>query len=152
MGGETDRLMGLALSLTEEPEPREMDVLLASGERASIALLSVALLHRSIQAQSFLAGQIPIQTDRNHVKARVEKTKSMRLVQLVREGIIPVIVRFRGVNEDGGVTTLGRGGSDISAAAIAAAVDADECQIYTDVGGVYTTDPKKWITPLECRG
>ena len=142
MGGETDRLVELALGLTKVPEPREMDVLLASGEQASIALLSVALLHRGIRARSFLAGQIPIQTDRNHVKARIEKINSIRLVRLVREGIIPVIAGFQGVNEDGDITTLGRGGSDISAVAIAAAVDADECQIYTDVSGVYTTDPK----------
>ncbi|HEV2111713.1 MAG TPA: aspartate kinase [Gammaproteobacteria bacterium] len=142
MAGETDRLLGLANTLTSRPNPREMDVLLATGEQVSIALLCIALEKRGLKAQSFTAGQVCIRTDSAHRKARIQEIDTHKLRETLAAGRIPVVAGFQGVNEAGDVTTLGRGGGDTTAVGLAAALKADECQIYTDVDGVYTTDPR----------
>ncbi len=142
MSGETNRLQGLGFDLGGQGVPREMDVLLASGEQASAALTAMALIRRGVPAQSFLADQLPIRTDAAHTRARIEHIETAPLFQAFEEGRVPVIAGFQGVAENGAITTLGRGGSDTTAVALAAALKADECQIYTDVDGVYTTDPR----------
>ena len=142
MAGETDRLLGLANTITPRPNSREMDVLLATGEQVSIALLCIALEKRGLKAQSFTAGQVCIRTDSAHRKARIQEIDTERLRSALAAGRIPVVAGFQGVNESGDVTTLGRGGGDTTAVGLAAALKADECQIYTDVDGVYTTDPR----------
>ena len=142
MSGETNRLVALGRQMAARPAPREMDVLLSSGEQVSIALLAMALTARGIPARSYLGSQIRIVTDNNHTKARVENIDVDRLEADMTNGVVPVIAGFQGVDSDGNVTTLGRGGSDTTAVAVAAAVGADECQIYTDVDGVYTADPR----------
>ena len=142
MSGETNRLTALALEMMEQPTPREMDVLLSTGEQVTIALLCMALEKRGYGARSFTGGQVRILTDEAHTKARIREIDSTRIMAQLDQQNIVVVAGFQGVNENGCITTLGRGGSDTTAVALAAALDADECQIYTDVKGVYTTDPR----------
>lgn len=141
MYGETDRLIRLANALTQHHDPREYDVLISSGEQVSMALLSMALNAQNFPARSFTGPQIGIYTDNIHTKARILEVKTDIIQRELDKGHIVVIAGFQGVNKMGDITTLGRGGSDTTAVAIAAAIKADECQIYTDVDGVYTTDP-----------
>lgn len=142
MSGETNRLTELAVGIQPDPDERELDVLLASGEQVSIALTSMALLQRGISARSYLAGQVAIHTNGQHTRSRIEKIDTERLQADLAAGCVPVVAGFQGVDGAGNITTLGRGGSDTTAVALAVALDADECQIYTDVDGVYTTDPR----------
>ena len=143
MSGETDRLLNLARPLTDEiSAPREVDVLLATGEQVNIALMAMTLKKQGIPARSYTGFQVAVHTDSAHTKARIIKIDRERLRADIEKGIVPVIAGFQGVDEHGDITTLGRGGSDTTAVAIAAALGADECQIYTDVDGVYTTDPR----------
>ena len=142
MSGETNRLQALGLDLGGQAVPREMDVLLASGEQASAALTAIALKGLGVPAQSFLADQLPIRTDSAHTRARIEHIATEALFDALDAGVVPVVAGFQGLAVDGSITTLGRGGSDTTAVALAAALKADECQIYTDVDGVYTTDPR----------
>jgi aspartate kinase len=142
MSGETDRLVGLAKAIQERPNPRELDVLLSTGEQVTIALLSMALEARDCAARSYTGGQVHILTDSAHNKARIRDIDGARVKADLEAGRTVVVAGFQGVDEHGNITTLGRGGSDTSAVAMAAALKADECQIYTDVDGVYTTDPR----------
>ena len=142
MSGETNRLLGLASDLTPDPSPRELDVLVSTGEQVSMALLSMALHVRGIPALSLKGSQVAIRTDSFHNKARIQSIDDRRLRSELAAGKVVVVAGFQGVDENGETTTLGRGGSDTSAVALAAAIKADECQIYTDVDGVYTTDPR----------
>ncbi|HHM05359.1 MAG TPA: aspartate kinase [Gammaproteobacteria bacterium] len=142
MAGETDRLTGLAQALSERPEPREMDVLLATGEQVTIALLSMALAARGCPARSYTGAQVRILTDSAHNKARIRDIDERAVRADLAAGRVVVVAGFQGVDEHGNITTLGRGGSDTTAVALAAALKAGECQIYTDVDGVYTTDPR----------
>lgn len=141
MYGETDRLIRLANALTQHHDPREYDVLISSGEQVSMALLSMALNAKNYPARSFTGPQIGIFTDNIHTKARILEVNTDVITRELEQNRIVVIAGFQGVNDAGDITTLGRGGSDTTAVAIAAAIKADECQIYTDVDGVYTTDP-----------
>lgn len=141
MYGETDRLIQLANALTHFPDPREYDVLISTGEQVSMALLSMALNAKQCPARSFTGPQVGIQTDSIHSKARILEVKTHLIEKELKAGRVVVIAGFQGINEYGDITTLGRGGSDTTAVAIAAAIKAHECQIYTDVDGVYTTDP-----------
>jgi len=142
MSGETNRLTALAQEMMEQPIAREMDVLLSTGEQVTIALLSMALEKRGYGARSFTGGQVRILTDDAHTKARIREIESTRIMAQLEQQNVVVVAGFQGVNEAGCITTLGRGGSDTTAVALAAALKADECQIYTDVKGVYTTDPR----------
>ena len=142
MSGETDRLVGLAKSLSHTPTPREMDVLLSTGEQVTIALLSMALAEKGQPAVSYTGSQVHIRTDNAHTKARIVDIESARVHRELEEGKVVVVAGFQGIDEDGNITTLGRGGSDTTAVAMAAALKADECRIYTDVDGVYTADPR----------
>lgn len=142
MSGETDRLLKLASDITTTPAPRELDVLLATGEQATIALLSMALEKRGCHARSYTGSQVHIRTDSAHNKARIRDIEDKRIHADLAEGRVVVVAGFQGVDKEGNITTLGRGGSDTTAVALAAALKADECQIYTDVDGVYTTDPR----------
>jgi len=142
MSGETNRLVGLAKEITRRPYGRELDVLLSTGEQVTIALLSMALAERGYKARSYTGSQVRILTDSAHNKARIQQIDAAPILQDVEQGHIVVVAGFQGVDEQGNITTLGRGGSDTTAVALAAALDADECQIYTDVDGVYTTDPR----------
>ena len=142
MSGETDRLLGLGTSIAPRPNPRELDVLLATGEQVTIALTALAIEKRGFKARSFTGGQVKILTDSAHSKARIEAIDEGRLRAELTAGCVPVVAGFQGVDAAGDITTLGRGGSDTTAVALAAALKADECQIYTDVDGVYTTDPR----------
>lgn len=142
MSGETNRLLALADELLSEPTPRELDVLLATGEQVSTALLSMALHARDCEALSYNGGQVRVVTDSAHTKARIKHIDSERIRADLEAGKVVVVAGFQGVDEDNNITTLGRGGSDTTAVALAAALDAQECQIYTDVDGVYTTDPR----------
>lgn len=142
MSGQTDHLIGLARAISEAPSPREMDVLLATGEQMTIALLSMALQKRGCPARSYTGSQVHILTDSAHSKARIQDIDGSRIKQDLDEGKVVVVAGFQGVDEHGNITTLGRGGSDTTAVALAAALKADECQIFTDVDGVYTTDPR----------
>ena len=141
MAGETDRLINLAREVDEAPFEREMDVLVSTGEQVSIALLAMTLIKMGYKAKSFLGFQIPIFTDGVFTKARITEIKSDNLKKALHEGNIVVVAGFQGIDKEGNITTLGRGGSDTTAVAIAAALNADRCDIYTDVDGVYTTDP-----------
>jgi aspartate kinase len=141
MAGETDRLIGLAHKIAERPDERELDVILATGEQVSIGLLSLAIQGLGFRARSFTGGQVRIQTDDAHTKARIVSIDAERVRQAVRDGEIAIVAGFQGVNVEDEITTLGRGGSDLTAVAMAAAVSADVCEIFTDVDGVYTTDP-----------
>ena len=141
MAGETDRLIGLAQKMADRPNERELDVILATGEQVSIGLLSLALHGLGQRARSFTGGQVRIQTDDVHTKARIVSIDSERVRQALSEGEIAIVAGFQGVSAEDEITTLGRGGSDLTAVAMAAALQADVCEIYTDVDGVYTTDP-----------
>ncbi len=142
MSGETDRLLGLARRIDPQADGRELDVLLATGEQVTIALLSMALHKRGCKAVSYTGAQVRIVTDSVHNKARIRDIDCQAVQHCLDRGEVVVIAGFQGVDEYGNITTLGRGGSDTTAVAMAAALDADECQIYTDVDGVYTTDPR----------
>lgn len=142
MSGETNRLIALAKEFNDTPIAREMDVLLTTGEQTTIALLSMALHNLGVDAVSMTGDQIRLKTDSNHAKARILNVETENLQKHIKEGRVVVVAGFQGRSEDNNITTLGRGGSDTSAVAIAAALKADECQIYTDVDGVYTTDPR----------
>jgi aspartate kinase len=142
MSGETNRLEALGHEVSDNPSAREMDVLLASGEQVTVALLSMALIDRGYRGRSYLANQVGIVTDANHRRARIQSIETRLLRAALAEGAVPVIAGFQGIDEAGNLTTLGRGGSDTSAVAVAAAIGADECQIYTDVNGVCTADPR----------
>ena len=142
MSGETNRLLGLAGEISDAPDPRELDMLVSTGEQVSMALLAMALQKRGIGAISLKGSQVAIKTDSFHSKARIKDIDATRLHSELAEGKVVIVAGFQGVDEQGETTTLGRGGSDTSAVALAAAVKAAECQIYTDVDGVYTTDPR----------
>ena len=142
MSGETDRLLGLARKLDDEPNPRELDVLLSTGEQVTIALLCVALLSQGCPARSYTGAQVRILTDASHTKARILDIDAARIRDDLAASRVVVVAGFQGIDENGNITTLGRGGSDTTAVALAAALNAAECQIFTDVDGVYTTDPK----------
>ena len=142
MSGETNRLIGLAKDIDEQPSPREMDVLVSTGEQVTIALLCMALNKIGLEARSYTGSQVRIMTDDSHGKARIKEIDSHRLQDDLNAGRVVVVAGFQGADENGNITTLGRGGSDTTAVALAAALEADECQIYTDVDGVYTTDPR----------
>ena len=142
MSGETNRLIGLAKAITESPNPRELDVLVSTGEQVTIALLAMALEKIGVPARSYTGGQVHIRTDSAYSKARIQEIGDARVRYDLERGLVVVVAGFQGVDEEGNITTLGRGGSDTTAVAMAAALKADECQIYTDVDGVYTTDPR----------
>lgn len=142
MSGETNRLIGLANEIDEQPTPRELDVLVATGEQVTIALLSMALNKRGCPARSYTGSQVRILTDSAHNKARIKSIDETRIRADLDAGRVVVVAGFQGSDDNGNITTLGRGGSDTTAVALAAALKADECQIYTDVDGVYTTDPR----------
>jgi aspartate kinase len=141
MAGETDKLIRLAKQVTSSPDEREMDVLVSTGEQVSIALLAIALRDLGVNAKSYLGFQIKIATDSAFGKARITGIESEKMLKDLRNGSVVVVAGFQGIDESGNITTLGRGGSDTTAVAIAAALKADVCEIYTDVDGVYTTDP-----------
>ena len=142
MAGETQRLIDLAKEVQSEPDPREYDALISSGEQVSVALLAMALKEKNFLSKSYTAFQLGLKTNEIHGKARINSIDTRILHKDLKKGIVPVITGFQGINEFGDITTLGRGGSDTSAVALAVALDANECQIYTDVDGVYTTDPR----------
>jgi aspartate kinase len=142
MAGETNRLIALARELQAHPDPRELDVMVSTGEQVTIALLSMALAELGVKARSYTGGQVRILTDGAHTKARIISIDGERLRGELASGTVAVVAGFQGVDERGDITTLGRGGSDTTGVALAAALKADECQIYTDVDGVYTTDPR----------
>ena len=141
MAGETQRLINLAKELQETPDPREYDALVSSGEQVSAALLAIALKERNFLSKSYTAHQLGLVTDNSHGKARINSIDTSALKKDIESGVVPVITGFQGVNSSGDITTLGRGGSDTTAVALAVALKANECQIFTDVDGVYTTDP-----------
>ena len=141
MAGETDRLVNLVKQMTTNPSEREYDVLVATGEQVSVALLSMALHQLSVDAVSFLGHQVKILTDRAYSKARILRIETKELQKALKDKRVAIVAGFQGVDEDNNITTLGRGGSDTTAVALAAALNADVCEIYTDVEGVYTTDP-----------
>ncbi len=142
MSGETNRLIGLAQQIQDSPDPRELDVLVSTGEQVTIALLCMALKKRGVDARSYTGGQVRILTDNAHTKARIQSIDEENMRADLKAGRVVVVAGFQGVDEQGNITTLGRGGSDTTGVALAAALKADECQIYTDVDGVYTTDPR----------
>ena len=142
MAGETNRLLGLAEEIDPDAQAREMDVLVSTGEQVTIALLSMALNKRGIEARSYTGGQVQILTDNVHGKARILDINAARVREDLENNRVVVVAGFQGVDEEGNITTLGRGGSDTTAVAMAAALEADECRIFTDVDGVYTTDPR----------
>lgn len=142
MSGETNRLIALAQQIQSTPDPRELDVLVSTGEQVTIALLSMALKKRGVDARSYTGGQVRILTDSAHTKARIQAIDEANMRADLEAGRVVVVAGFQGVDEHGNITTLGRGGSDTTGVALAAALKADECQIYTDVDGVYTTDPR----------
>ncbi|MGH8618270.1 MAG: aspartate kinase [Burkholderiales bacterium] len=142
MSGETNRLIALAKEIQTQPDPREMDVMVSTGEQVTIALLCMALIDMGVKARSYTGGQVRILTDNAHTKARIVSIDEENLRRDLVEGCVVVVAGFQGVDEAGNITTLGRGGSDTTGVALAAALKADECQIYTDVDGVYTTDPR----------
>ena len=142
MSGETNKLVGFCENLSPLYDPKEYDAVVATGEGVTSGLMAIALQKLGINARSFLGWQVPIRTDDAHGKARIESIDGAALIGCMQSGQVPVIAGFQGVSPDGRVTTLGRGGSDTSAVAIAAAVKADRCDIYTDVDGIYTTDPR----------
>ncbi|WP_136247385.1 aspartate kinase [Halomonas borealis] len=142
MSGETNRLIGLANDINDEPTPREMDMLVSTGEQVTISLLAMALHKIGVPATSYTGSQVGIMTDSAHTKARIQRIETDDMRQDLDDGQVAVVAGFQGVDDDGNITTLGRGGSDTTGVALAAALGADECQIYTDVDGVYTTDPR----------
>ena len=142
MGDSTDDLIKLAKKINPEPDLREYDALVSTGEQISVALLAMALLKRGIKGKSYTAYQLGIKTNSSHSRARILDVEVSKITSELNEGVVPVITGFQGMNESGDITTLGRGGSDTTGVALAAALDADECQIYTDVDGIFTTDPR----------
>jgi aspartate kinase len=142
MSGETNRLVGLIESLVDNPDPREYSVVVSTGEMVSMALLAMCLSAQGFPARSYTGAQAQIFTENKCMKARIERIEPHTLKQALQEGIIPIVAGFQGVDSYGNITTLGRGGSDTTAVALAASLVADECQIYTDVDGVYTADPR----------
>src|SRR5512133_515827 len=142
MSGETNRLIALAKEISPMPDPRELDVVASTGEQVTIGLLSMALMELGLKAKSYTGGQVKVLTDSAFTKARIERIDENRMRADLDAGYVVVVAGFQGVDAAGNITTLGRGGSDTSAVALAAALKADECQIYTDVDGVYTTDPR----------
>lgn len=142
MSGETNRLIGLAHALSTQPNARELDQLTATGEQVSIGLLSIALEAQGIPAVSYCGWQVAVKTDNSHTKARIESIDNARITHSLNAGFVVIVAGFQGINQAGDITTLGRGGSDTSAVAMAAALQAKECLIFTDVDGVYTTDPR----------
>jgi aspartate kinase len=142
MSGETNRLLGLAKEISETPDPRELDQIAATGEQVSVGLLALALQKQGVKARSYTGWQVPVRTNSAYTKARIESIDDQRVLEDLDSGHVVVITGFQGLDDQGSVTTLGRGGSDTSAVAIAAALKAEECLIYTDVDGVYTTDPR----------
>ena len=142
MSGETDRLLSLAKALSNSPSPRELDVLLSTGEQVTIALLSMVLEEKGYSAVSFTGSQVHIRTNNEHNKARILDIETAHVYERLDKGQIVVVAGFQGLDENGNITTMGRGGSDTTAVAMAAALEADECRIYTDVKGVYTADPR----------
>ncbi|HXV09199.1 MAG TPA: aspartate kinase, partial [Burkholderiales bacterium] len=142
MAGETNRLIALAREVQPHPDPRELDVMVSTGEQVTIALLAMALMDLGIKARSYTGAQVQILTDNAHTRARIVSIDESRIRKDLADGCVVVVAGFQGVNEKGDITTLGRGGSDTTGVALAAALKADECQIYTDVDGVYTTDPR----------
>jgi len=142
MSGETNRLLGLAKEITSRPDPRELDLIAATGEQVSVGLLALALQAQGVPAVSYAGWQVPIRTDSAFTKARIESIDDQRVRADLAAGKVVIITGFQGVDAEGNVTTLGRGGSDTSAVAVAAALKAEECLIFTDVDGVYTTDPR----------
>lgn len=145
MSGETNRLIDLARQISQNPNPREYDQMVATGEQVSIALLAMALQDIGVKAKSMTGGQVGIHTDDSHTKARISQIDQSNLKNALEDGMVVVVAGFQGVDAYGDINTLGRGGSDTTGVALAAALKADECQIYTDVDGVYTTDPR--VTP-----
>ncbi len=142
MSGETNRLIGLAKEISSRPDPRELDVIASTGEQVTIALLAMALHEEGLQAKSYTGSQVRVLTDSTFTKARILQIDDKRIRKDLASGHVVVVAGFQGADDGGNITTLGRGGSDTSAVALAAALEADECQIYTDVDGVYTTDPR----------
>ena len=142
MSGETNRLLGMAREISAQPSPRELDMIASTGEQVSVGLLSIALHDLGLEAVSFAGWQVPIKTDNAYTKARISSIDDQRIMRELDAGRVVVVTGFQGVDTQGNITTLGRGGSDTSAVAVAAALKADECLIYTDVDGVYTTDPR----------
>jgi aspartate kinase len=142
MSGETNRLLGLAKEISPQPDTRELDMLAATGEQASSALLAMALLSQGVAARSYTGWQVPVRTDSSYTKARIRSIDDARIRGDLDSGRVVIVTGFQGIDEEGNITTLGRGGSDTSAVAVAAALKADECLIFTDVDGVYTTDPR----------
>ena len=142
MSGETDRLLDLARELSPNPSPRELDMLVSTGEQASAALLAIALNHIGYPAKAYVAFQIPIRTDALFGKARIQGIETEKIREDLRRGNVVVVAGFQGITEEGDITTLGRGGSDTTAVALAAALGADLCEIFTDVEGVFTADPR----------
>ncbi|EHY78566.1 MULTISPECIES: aspartate kinase [Stutzerimonas stutzeri subgroup] len=142
MSGETNRLIDLAKQISDQPVARELDVMVSTGEQVTIALLAMALIKRGVPAVSYTGNQVRILTDSAHTKARILQIDAQRIQRDIKAGRVVVVAGFQGVDEKGNITTLGRGGSDTTGVALAAALKADECQIYTDVDGVYTTDPR----------
>ena len=141
MSGETNRLLGLANQISDLPNERELDVVASTGEQVTIGLLAIALTEMGCKAKSFCGFQIPVLTDAAYVKARIRQIRGETITKALQEGYVAVVAGFQGIDDTGSITTLGRGGSDTSAVAVAAALKADVCEIYTDVDGVYTTDP-----------
>ncbi len=142
MSGETNRLIALAKEFQAHPDPRELDVMVSTGEQVSVALLSMALMDLGVRAKSYTGAQVQIRTDSAYTKARILRIGEDKIRTDLQAGYVVAVAGFQGVDEGGSITTLGRGGSDTTAVALAAALKADECQIYTDVDGVYTTDPR----------
>lgn len=145
MSGETNRLVDLAKQISTNPDPREYDQMVSTGEQVSISLLAMALKDIGINAKSMTGGQVAIRTDDSHTKARIQHIDNSQLRQALDNNMVVVVAGFQGIDDHGDINTLGRGGSDTTGVALAAALSADECQIYTDVDGVYTTDPR--VTP-----
>jgi aspartate kinase len=142
MAGETNRLIALAKEVQAVPDPRELDVMVSTGEQVTIALLAMALMEQGVRARSYTGGQVKILTDSAHTKARILSIDEQKIRADLDRGNVVIVAGFQGVSEDGDITTLGRGGSDTTGVALAAALKAEECQIYTDVDGVYTADPR----------
>ncbi|EDP73798.1 aspartate kinase, partial [Hydrogenivirga sp. 128-5-R1-1] len=142
MSGETDRLLSLAYEISNRPDPREVDQVVSTGEQVAIGLLSIALQEIGVPAVSFTGWQVPIETDSVHTKARITHIKKERILEEIEKGKVVIVAGFQGINPKGDITTLGRGGSDTTAVALAAALNANVCEIYTDVPGVFTADPR----------
>ena len=150
MGNNTDNLIKLAKEINPEPDLREYDALLSTGEQVSVALLAMALIKRGIKGKSYTAYQLGIKTNSSHSRARILGVDVDKITEELRANVVPVITGFQGMNDFGDITTLGRGGSDTTGVALAVALNADECQIYTDVDGIFTTDPRVYDKAKLC--